>query len=155
MVSVAWKCHTARQEDFPGIGHTLIVQHAVRAKFDVKVRSGAGYVGDRLLISQFTCEDEAKLDRFSDNSPDCMANDQIKCEQFLEESSWVGLYDTFKQRKPSRKTNSGFINGIKSSSENVSQENIRNAINLQLKIMKAIAATNGGHTDCMICGSMS
>ena len=50
------------------------------------MRPGAGYVGDRLLISQFTCEDEAKLDGFSDNSPDCMVNDQIKCGQFLEES---------------------------------------------------------------------
>ena len=54
------------------------------------MRPGAGYVGDRLFISQFTCEDEAKLDGFSDNSPDCMVNDQIKCEQFLEESSWGG-----------------------------------------------------------------
>ena len=79
--------------------------------------------------------------------------EQSKCDQFLE-NLLGGLYDTFKQRKPSMKTNCGFMNGIKSSSENLSQEKIRNAINLQTKIMKAIAI-NGGHTNYMIRWSMS
>ena len=114
---------------------------------------GAGFVGDQTLISQFTGEGEVKLGGFPVNSPDCMVNDQS------ENNSWKNLlgelYDTFNRRKPSRKTNGGFINDIKSSFENLSQEKIRNAIDLQPKIMEAIVAANGGHTNYMSCGSMS
>ena len=78
--------------------------------------------------------------------PDSMVNNQSV------NNSWKnllgGLYDTFKQRKPSMKTNCGFMNGIKSSSENLSQRKTRNAINLQPKIMKS-TAINGGHTNYM------
>ena len=66
-----------------------------------------------------------------------------------------GLYDTFNGRKSSRKTNGGFINDIKSSFENLSQEKIRNAIDLQPKIMEAIVASNGARTNYMSCGSVS
>ena len=45
------------------------------AKFDIKVRLGAGYAGDQTLLSQFTGEDEAKFSGFRFNSPDCMTND--------------------------------------------------------------------------------
>ena len=62
-------------------------------KFDVKVRPGAGYVGDRLLISQFTCEDEAKLDGFPENSRGCMVNDQSVNRS--EKNLLGGMYDTF------------------------------------------------------------
>ena len=67
-----------------------------------------------------------------------------------------GLYDTFNKRKPSRKTNGGFINNIKSSFENLSQEKIQAAIDLQPKIREAIIAADGGHTNYyMSCGSAS
>ena len=49
-----------------------------------------------------------------------------------------GLYDTFNKRHSSWKTNSGFINNTKSSFENLSQEKIQAAIDLQPKIMEAI-----------------
>ena len=66
-----------------------------------------------------------------------------------------GLYDTFQKRKPSRKTKGGFINDINSSFENLSQEKIQRAIDLQPKIMAAIIAANGGHTNYMSSGSAS
>ena len=67
-----------------------------------------------------------------------------------------GLYDTFNKRKPSRKTNGVFINNIKSSFENLSQEKIQAAIELQPEIMEAIIAADGGHTNYyMSCGSAS
>ena len=46
------------------------------AKFGISVWPGAGIVGDRTLISQFTGEDEEKLGGFPVNSSDCMGNDQ-------------------------------------------------------------------------------
>ena len=57
-----------------------------------------------------------------------------------------GLYSTFQERKPSRQTIGGFINDIKSTWENLSQEKIQNSIDLQPKIMEAIIAADGGHT---------
>ena len=66
-----------------------------------------------------------------------------------------GLYDTFQKRKPSRRTTGGFINDINKAWENLSQEKIQNAIDLQPKIMAAIIAANGGFTNYMNCGSDS
>ena len=64
-----------------------------------------------------------------------------------------GLYDTFNKRKPSRQTMGGFMNDIHSSFENLSQEKIQNAIDIQPKIMEAIIAAQGGHTTYMSSGS--
>ena len=93
--------------------HSKIVRDAW-ARFGIKVWPGAGVVGDRTLISEFTREAAENLGGFSVNSPDCMTNDQSV------NNSWKnlagGLYDTFNKRKPSRKTNGGFINDIKQSS---------------------------------------
>ena len=132
--------------------HSKMVRDAW-AKFGIKVWPGAGIVGDRTLISEFTGEDEEKLGGFPVNSPDCMVNDQSV------NNTWKnligGLYDTFNKRKPSRKTNGGFINDINSSFENLSQEKIQNAIDLQPKIMQAIIKANGGHTNYMSFASVS
>ena len=57
-----------------------------------------------------------------------------------------GLYSTFQKRKPSRQTIGGFINDINSTWEELSQEKIQNAIDLQPKIMQAIITADGGHT---------
>ena len=124
------------------------------ARFGIKAWSGAGAVGDCTLISEFTGEAAENLGGFPVNSPDCMTNDQSV------NNSWKnlagGLYDTFNKRKHSRKTNGGFINNIKSSFENLSQEKIQAAIDLQPKIMEAIIAADGGHTNYyMSCGSAS
>ena len=124
--------------------HSKIVRDAW-ARFGIKVWPGAGVVGDRTLISQFTGETAEKLGGFPVNSPDCMTNDQSV------NNSWKnlagGLYDTFNKRKPSRKTNGGFINDIKSFFENLSQEKIQAAIDLQPKIMEATIAADGSHTN--------
>ena len=123
------------------------------AKFGIKVWPGAGIVGDRTLISEFTGRDANELGGFPVNSPDCMPPDQSV------NNAWKnlvgGLYDTFQKRKPSRRTTGGFINDINKSWENLSQEKIQNAIDLQSKIMAAIIAANGGPTNYMNCGSDS
>ena len=88
------------------------------AKFGIKVWPGAGIVGDRCLISEFTGKDESELGGFPVDFPDCMVNDQ------RENHSWKnlggGLYSTFQKRKPSLQTIGGFINDIKSTWENLS-----------------------------------
>ena len=113
----------------------------------------AGIVGDRTLISKFTGRDASELGGVPVNSTDCMTNDQSV------NNSWKnlagGLYDTFRKRKPSRKTTGGFINDVKSSFENLSQDQIRNAIDVQPKVMRAIIKTNGGHTKYMSSGAAS
>ena len=132
--------------------HTKMVRDAW-GKFAIKVWPGAGKVGDRSLIAEFTGEEEEKLGGFPVNSPDCMVNDQSV------NNTWKnligGLYDKFNKRKPSRRTNGGFINDIKSSFKDLSQEKVQNAIDLQPKIMEAIITANGGHTNYMTSGSVS
>ena len=64
-----------------------------------------------------------------------------------------GLYITFQKRTPSRQTIGGFINDINSTWEYLSQEKIQNARDLQPKIMEAIIAADGGHTNYMSSGS--
>ena len=61
-----------------------------------------------------------------------------------------GLYDTFNKRKPSRQTMGGFMNDIQSSFENLSQEKIQNAIDIQPKVMEAIIVADGGHTTVLL-----
>ena len=60
-----------------------------------------------------------------------------------------GLYDTFNKQKPSRQIMSEFYSDINSSFDNLSQEKIRNAIDIQPKVMEAIIAADGGHTTYM------
>ena len=45
------------------------------AKFGIQVWSGAGIVGDRKLVSEFTDQETENLGGFPVNSPDCMTND--------------------------------------------------------------------------------
>ena len=130
--------------------HTKTVRDAW-GKFGLKVWPGAGIVGDRKCISEFTGKDAADLGGFPVNSPDCMPNDQSVNNTWKNLTG--GLYDTFNKRKPSRKTTGGFINDITSSFEALSQEKIRNAIDLQPKVMQAIIEADGGHTTYMSNGS--
>ena len=82
--------------------------------------------------------------RIAVNSRDCVVQDQSV------NNTWKnlvgGLYDTFNKRKPSRQTMGGFMNDIQASFENLSQEKIQNAIDIQPKVMEAIIAADGGHT---------
>ena len=88
--------------------------------------------------------DEEDLGGFPVNSPDCMVLDQSVNNTWKNNPG--GLYSTFGQRKPSRKTNGGFINDMKKTWDNLSQAAIQNAIDLQPKIMQAIIAAEGGRT---------
>ena len=54
--------------------------------------------------------------------------------------------------EPSRKTNGGFINDMKKTWYNLSQEAIQKAIDLQPEIMRAIVAAEGGQTSYMNSG---
>ena len=84
------------------------------------------------------------------NSPDCMVLDQSVNNTWKNNPG--GLYSTFGERKPSRKTNGGFINDMKTTWDNLSQAAIQNAIDLQPKIMQAIIAAEGGRTSYMNSG---
>ena len=114
------------------------------AQFGIKVWPGAGVVGDRKLISEFTGKSVDEQGGFPVNSPDCMVLDQSVNNTW--KSNPGGLYSTYRERKPSRKTNGGFINDMEKTWENLSQDAIRNAIDLQPKIMEAIIAAEGGRT---------
>ena len=87
------------------------------------------------------------------NSPDCMTNDQSVSNVW--ENLVGGLNDAFRKRKSSRRRTGGFINDVNSSFENLSQDKIRNAIDLQPKVMQAIVEANGGHTKYMSSGAAS
>ena len=132
--------------------HTQTVRDAW-AKFGIKVWPGAGIVGDRKLIPEFTGKTLEDKGGFPVNSPDCMILDQSVNNTWKNNPG--GLYDTYQSRKPSRKTIGGFINAIKSTWEELSQESIQNAIDLQPKIMRAIVAANGGQTKYMSSGCSS
>ena len=84
------------------------------------------------------------------NSPDCMQDQSVN-------NTWKnlvgGLYDTFNKRKSSRQTMGGFMNDIQASFENLSQEKIQNAIDIQPKVMEVIIIADGGHTTYMNSGS--
>ena len=64
-----------------------------------------------------------------------------------------GLYDTFNKQKPSRLTMGGFHSNINSSFDNLRQEKIRNAIDIQPKVMEAMISVDDGHTTYMSSGS--
>ena len=112
---------------------------------------GSGKVKDRTPISEYIGEDPDGLEGFPVNSLDCMVQDPSV------NNSWKnlagGLYDTFNNYKPSCQSVEGFMNDIQSSFENLSQEKIQSAIDIQPKVMEAIIAADGGHTTCMNNGS--
>ena len=132
--------------------HTKTIREAW-AKFGIKVWPGAGVVGDRKLIPEFTGKALEDKGGFPVNSPDCMVLDQSV------NNTWKNnpgrLYDTHRSRKPSRRTMGGFINDLKSTWSELSQEKIQNAIDLQPKIMAAIVAANGRQTKYMSSGCAS
>ena len=120
------------------------------AKFGIQVWPGAGVVSDRKLIAEYTGESVDDLGGFPVNSSDCMPLDQSVNNTWKNNKG--GLYSTFRKRKPSRKTNRGFINGMIKIWEGLSQDAIRNAIDLQPKTMQAIIDAKGGATSYMNSG---
>lgn len=57
-----------------------------------------------------------------------------------------GLNAKFQKRKPSRRTNGGFVNDVLSSWEEMKIEHIRNAIDAQRGVMLEIIEKQGGPT---------
>ena len=107
-------------------------------------------VGDRKLIPEFNGKGIEDQGGFPVNSPDCMVLDQSVNNTWKNNEG--GMYPTFRKRKPSRKTNGGFINDMEKTWENLSQDDIRNAIDIQPKIMQAIINAEGGPTSYMNSG---
>ena len=85
-------------------------------------------VKDRTLIAEYTGEDADDLGGFPVNSLDCIVQDPSVNDSWKNHAG--GLYDTFKNRKPSRQSMGGFINDVQSSFENFSQETIHSAIDI-------------------------
>ena len=108
---------------------------------------GSGKVKDRTLIAEYTGEDTYDFGDFPVNYFDCMVQDPSV------NNSWKnlagGLYDNFNNRKPYRQYVGGFTNDIQSSFENLSQEKIQSAIDIEPKVMEAIIAADDGHTTYM------
>ena len=84
------------------------------SKFGIKVWPGAGVVKDRKTISNFTDLDVDDQGGFPVNSPDCMVLDQ-SINNTWKNLKYGGLNAKFQRRKPSRKTNGGFVNDVYSS----------------------------------------
>ena len=120
------------------------------AKFGIRVWPGAGIVGDRKMIADFTGKTVDDLGGFPVNSPDCMPLDQSVNNTWKNNEG--GLYSTFRKRKPSRQTNGRFINDMLKTWDELSQDAIRNAIDLQPKVMQAIINAKGGPTSYMNSG---
>ena len=108
---------------------------------------GSSKVKDQTLIFEYIGEDPDGLGGFPLNSLDCMVQDPSVNNFWKNLAS--GLYDTFNNRKLSRQSVGGFTNDIQSSFENLSQEKIQSAIDIQPKVMETIIAADGGHTTYM------
>ena len=70
---------------------------------------------------------------------------KVYCHRDLEKLEG-GLNAKFQKRKPSRRTNGGFVNDVLSSWEEMKIEHIRNAIDTQRGVMLEIIEKQGGPT---------
>ena len=84
-------------------------------------------------LTDLTQEDEGG---FPVNSPDCMVLDQSVNHTWKNLKG--GLNDKFQKRKPTRRTNGGFVNDVFSSWAEMKIEQIRNAIDAQKEVMLEI-----------------
>ena len=102
-------------------------------------------VADRKDIVEKTELDLEDLGGFPVNSPDCMVLDQ-SVDNTWKNLKYGGLIEKFQARKPSRRTNGGFINDVHTSWNEMKIEHIRNAIDVQRKVMLEIIEKQGGPT---------
>ena len=105
---------------------------------------GAGKVKDRTSITDYTGLEQDDQGGFPVNSPDCQVLDQSVNHTWKNLKG--GLNDKFQKRKPSRRTNGGFVNDVLSSWEDMKIEHIRNAIDTQKQVMLEILEKQGGPT---------
>ena len=106
---------------------------------------GAGMVADRKSIVEKTDLAEEDLGGFPVNSSDCMVLDQ-SINNTWKNLKYGGLNEKFQKRKPSRRTNGGFINDVHSSWSEMKIDHIRNAIDAQRNVMLQIIEKKGGPT---------
>ena len=102
-------------------------------------------VADRKDIAWKTDLDLEDLDGFPVNSPDCMVLDQ-SVNNTWKNLKYGGLNEKFQARRPSRRTNEGFINNVYTSWNELKIEHIRNPIDVQRKVMLEIIEKQGGPT---------
>ena len=102
-------------------------------------------VGDRKSIVEETDLGEEDLGGFPVNSPDCMVLDQ-SINNTWKNLKYGGLNEKFQKRKPSRRTNGGFINDVHSSWSEMKIDHIQNAIDAQRNVMFQIIEKKGGPT---------
>ena len=81
---------------------------------------------------------------FPVNSRDCMVLDQSVNHTWTNLKG--GLNDKFQKRKPSRRTDGGFVNDVVSSWAEMEIEHIQNAIDAQKEVMLEIIEKQGGPT---------
>ena len=114
---------------------------ATWGKFGIEVWPRAGKVKKRSEIVEFTgleLEDEGG---FPVNIPDCQVLDQSVNHTWKNLKG--GLNAKFQKRKPSRRTNGGFVNDVLSSWEEMKIEHIPNAIDAQRGVMLEIIEKQG------------
>ena len=102
-------------------------------------------VADRKSIVEKTDLEEEDLEGFLFSSPDCMVLDQ-SINNTWKNLKYGGLNGNFQKRKPSRRTNGGFINDVHSSWSEMKIDHIRNAIDAQRNVMLQIIEKKGGPT---------
>ena len=89
---------------------------------------------DRTTITDLTDLTQEDQGGFPVNSSDCMVLDQSVNHTWKNLKG--GLNDKFQKRKPSRRTNGGFVNDVLSSWAEMKIEHIRNAIDAMLEIIE-------------------
>ena len=104
---------------------------AAWAKFGIKVWPGAGKVKDRTNIMDFTDLEQDDQGGFPVNSPDCQVLDQSVNNTWKNLKG--GLNDKFQKRKPSRRTNGGFVNDVLSSWEEMKSSTFEMRLTLKRK----------------------
>ena len=80
-----------------------------------------------------------------ENSPDCMVLDQ-SVDNTWKNLEYGDFNKKFQARKPSRRTNGGFINDVHTSWNEMKIGHIRNAIDVQQRVMLEIIEKQGGPT---------
>ena len=108
---------------------------------------------DRTSIVDFTDLTQDDQGGFPVNSPDCQVLDQSVNHTWKNLKG--GLNEKYQKRKPSRRTNGGFVNDVLSSWEEMKIKHIRNAIDTQKKVMLEIIEKKGRPTSFLSSNTAS
>ena len=109
-------------------------------------------VADRKDIAWKTDLDLEDLGGFPVNSPDCMVLDQ-SVNNTWKNLKYGGLNEKFQARKPSRRTNGGFINDAHLSWNEMKIEHIRIAFGVQQRVTLQIIEKDSGPKTFLACNA--